>query len=849
MPFKNIYNVTNSWLMFIIFYKNVFSCLVPGVYDCVPSLEKQGFLCRHEHLGYDRHGRKYWFINRRIFVEAEESGEVWYYSSVAQFKDLCSKLDADSMERALCSEIEDFSEEIERQMTITETLTNKFKGHKKSYLEIENQSITERNKKQKEKDEKGFDSDTENIKNPKIYDQTEQKCDEKDCNIFEKVKDSNQETNEQSSSRTISKNVVSTRLKTGSLTPRNYSTDDLKRKIQSKDDPECDTRMTRLKNFNLNCPFKLGHEQTFKSYVNQYATNVYALNKPQRNEDRDKKRPLSHKFSLTQASEFKWCGILNGNRNNAIQTLRQTIISLEQAISTPYMHSNWPVLKKLWLQAISHANKPTDFAKVLIIFQICTKNCIYVNAWHEQLAHIKLERVTSAERDEKKKVEKREKRERDDEEERNRLAVNFVKYPLGQRHQVAKQKGEEYRIHGQWSWLWVSYGRRQNKNRTLMNYRIEPVQIATPIKHNESEKVITLEPITYGYFKTENSESLPNMPTELHKTSEIPIGDSFDELNVSGALTAENRLLYPKIAKKSVLDDLLKRRIQLKIEEEQRVERANEENEPDANVVTKPRGRKPTEIEKVLRRLCGIKSGTSSSSSNSSTNLAQQQNIDIDFVNEVADTIIKARDKFAQLNRLAKQYKCYSTCEANDVCYSLQQMKKDVCFSPLCLQKTRVKEELLIALKKSASHGDIVKEKIMKIVNRKPEIKINSFQSTVVVSPMDINPIKLQRNFLHALEKSCAFNIDRDINEYVISAQPKDEKHVESCKMEIDDENDTDCKDIGKYSYNLKDSLKMDVDQDESREETTNADLQNIEYENDKKYDNISLYLIMFCFI
>lgn len=31
---------------------------LPGVYDCISSLEKQGFLCRYEHLGYDRHGRK-----------------------------------------------------------------------------------------------------------------------------------------------------------------------------------------------------------------------------------------------------------------------------------------------------------------------------------------------------------------------------------------------------------------------------------------------------------------------------------------------------------------------------------------------------------------------------------------------------------------------------------------------------------------------------------------------------------------------------------------------------------------------------------------------------------------------
>lgn len=47
-----------------------------------------------------------------------------------------------------------------------------------------------------------------------------------------------------------------------------------------------------------------------------------------------------------------------------------------------------------------------------------------------------------------------------DEEERNRLTYNFVKYTLGLRHLVWKQKGEEYRVHGQWGWLWLSTVRK-----------------------------------------------------------------------------------------------------------------------------------------------------------------------------------------------------------------------------------------------------------------------------------------------------------------------------------------------------------------------------------------------------
>lgn len=813
---------------------------VPGVYDCVSSLEKQGFLCRHEHLGYDRHGRKYWFINRRVFIEDEESGEVWYYSSVPQFKELLSKLDEDNMENALCAEINDFGEEIERQMAITESLTNKFKGHKKSYLEIENQHIAERMKKdrQHDKDDKINDSDTENNKHNKSDEQNEKsKTDEKDSTTEKSTNQHSKERDKDGDTEMIEppKNVVSTRLKTGSLTPRNYNTDDLKRKVPSKDENDSEQRMTRLKNMNLNAPFKLGHENTFKNYVNQYTINVYALNKPQRNEDRDKKRPLSHKFSLTQASEFKWNGILNGNRNSVIATLRSTLIALDQAVSSPFMHPHWSTLRKLWLQAVASCNKPTDFAKVLIIFQICSKNCIYVNAWHEQLAHTRLDRITSMERDEKKKIEKREKRERDDEEERNRLAINFVKYSIPQKHQVAKQKGEEYRIHGQWSWIWMSYGRRQHSNKGNTGERIKPAHITTKIQHNDVEKIVSLEPSTYEYLKDQiEIKNSSNVPVEISKTKILPIIDSFDRLDVSSALTAENRLLYPKVAKKSSLDDLLKRRLQLKSEEEQRIERRISSNdEPLANVITKPKGRKLTDTEKLLKRLVGIK-GSLSSANTSTNGVLSAQNIDMDYVNDVADTIIKSRDKFAQLNRLGKQYKCYPTCESNTSSYALPQVKKEVCSSPLCLQKARVKEELLIALKKSATHGDGVKDTIMNIVNRRPTLleqkltegKANLLQNNSNDLTVEINPIKLQRSFLHALEKSCASNSDKDIFKHIIVSEPKDEilakelKQEDTEKMDVDDNKS----ETNQNNYENTNNIKMNTDEDASISITDDTD-------------------------
>ena len=38
--------------------------------------------------------------------------------------------------------------------------------------------------------------------------------------------------------------------------------------------------------------------------------------------------------------------------------------------------------------------------------------------------------------------------------------MTWVKYTLGLKHQVSKQRGEEYRAHGQYGWLWLSSTRR-----------------------------------------------------------------------------------------------------------------------------------------------------------------------------------------------------------------------------------------------------------------------------------------------------------------------------------------------------------------------------------------------------
>lgn len=73
-----------------------------------------------------------------LFCSESEDGEVWYYSTSLQLEELMLMLDQNEMEVALYRELSDYKDEIVRQMELTESITNQYKGNKKSYLEVEN---------------------------------------------------------------------------------------------------------------------------------------------------------------------------------------------------------------------------------------------------------------------------------------------------------------------------------------------------------------------------------------------------------------------------------------------------------------------------------------------------------------------------------------------------------------------------------------------------------------------------------------------------------------------------------------------------------------------------------------
>ncbi|XP_022313989.2 nucleosome-remodeling factor subunit BPTF-like isoform X2 [Crassostrea virginica] len=267
---------------------------------------------------------------------------------------------------------------------------------------------------------------------------------------------------------------IVTRSKTGSLTPKQF-TDSVTSttasvKTRSSDDvlvinKDGDiTRVTRSKSalmMQQSVYFKLGMENNFKTYQNQYSSNPLALNKHQHNEERDKRRYLSHKFSLTQLSEFKWNGTLVGRKALVTNTLMMTVTQLENNIPSAFLHPHWPLHRQNWNNAVQLCRSPSDFGLALSILEACLKPVIFNPVWTEALGHSKLMKITSLDREEMKKREK-EMKKRKDEEEESRGPLIWIKYTLGLKHQVWKQKGEEYRVTGGQGWLWVAKTRRSN---------------------------------------------------------------------------------------------------------------------------------------------------------------------------------------------------------------------------------------------------------------------------------------------------------------------------------------------------------------------------------------------------
>lgn len=724
------------------------------------------------------------------------------------------------MESSLNRELQEYKEEICRQMDLTEKLTNQFKGNKKTYLDAENALIIKANKESEEKP----DQDNKEKGNPNAEDGIEKIHDEiSDVPMMventEIVTSTLEQTSDKAQTKTQeedngkSKELIA-KLKVP-LTQKILTADELRRKsLIIRDDDRDESRMTRLKSSQIASGtylFKLGMENTFKLYVNQFTTNIIALNKPQRNEERDKKRHLSHKFSLTPASEFKWVGAVSGTRSLLINTLRHTILQLEQQIPSPFMHTNWHLLRKHWLAIVGNCQQPKDFARALVVLQACIKPVVFANVWHEQLGHTKLARITATDREERKKIEKREKKERDEEEERNRMIISgYVKYTMSFKHQLWKQKGEEYRIHGRWGWLWIRTPRNFHHNDSRkLGLSAPPQKNMVQVRDSNGNKVLALDSHMYNFLllKLKGDKNDEEIPEVIRKFEIVPPITKFEEIDVSKALLTPGRLLYPKVAKKSKLDNLLSRRVQLKVLEERKIAQAKPEDVQKEDDVIEIEDEENSN-EGLDKQITNMMSGKVSL-----PNSAAQVNVaDREILNSYTKRIHALRTQYTSIAKLAKDFQCYvKGCNS-----SAGSTLETSCYSPLCMRRVKVRKDLLTLLRKAnLATNSLVKLPTQAVGNGTPVKKTSILEQTLKSPQVSLTP--KEKDLPPTKETICKELVN------VIMNAPKmeDESNVyvpakvkEEIKSEIKEEVKQEPQD-NNISSPLRKKIKRETDEDE----------------------------------
>uniref|UniRef100_G1N6J1 Bromodomain PHD finger transcription factor n=1 Tax=Meleagris gallopavo TaxID=9103 RepID=G1N6J1_MELGA len=470
---------------------------------------------------------------------------------------------------------------------------------------------------------------------------------------------------------------------------------------------------------NINNYFKLGQEGKYRVYHNQYATNSFALNKHQHREDHDKRRHLSHKFCLTTAGEFKWNGSVHGSKVLTISTLRLTIIQLENNIPASFLHPNWASHRSNWIKAVQMCSKPREFALALAILECAIKPVVMLPIWRESLGHTRLRRMTAIEREEKEKVKKKERKQ---EEEETMQQATWVKYTFPVKHQVWKQKGEEYRVTGYGGWSWIS--------KTHV-HRFMP-KLPGNTNANYRKLLPSKNLLIQNYFFTEEKEIdaenfkvIKEEPMEIDVKTESSVKDEdshckLDIINVSEGFHL--RTCYKRKVKSSKLDGLLERRIkQFTLEEKQRLERMKLEASAKNGGIQSLSSQKNLDELQMKKVKEGSQSDTSSQNQTYISDKIQSEDTGQDCLPISSISSMKT-DKLDELslpstNRLPKregQLLGEDSPQSSESERSIQNDSKGNNSEPVAADKSQVREDVRVCessfvddLKQTSTDGEV----------------------------------------------------------------------------------------------------------------------------------------------
>lgn len=178
------------------------------------------------------------------------------------------------------------------------------------------------------------------------------------------------------------------------------------------------------------------------------------------------------------------------------------------------------------------------------------------------------------------------------------------------------------------------------------------------------------------------------MPPSMRNLKLEKDDEDFEEIDVEKALSSSTRRYYPKIARKSKLDDFLARRTYLKFMEEKKLanllanvkkEESDVKSEDDKNIDVENDDPEP-DVSSICDPTSDVKQKPNSPAA---------ENVDL------------IRDQYQKLTLITKHYKCYSTsCTKIDPSTLIQGSGIKInCYSPICIKKGQLLNELLSLLK------------------------------------------------------------------------------------------------------------------------------------------------------
>jgi len=128
-------------------------------------------------------------------------------------------------------------------------------------------------------------------------------------------------------------------------------------------------------------------ESTSKEYVNLYRSDPLATSKQQRAEDRDKRRHLAYKFSVSPSNELAWHGQLYGSGTPRIDVLRRGLLALESSLAAPFVRGAWHGAghSDRWTRTVRQCATPRDFATALAEFAACIKPVVFNAIWRDAI--------------------------------------------------------------------------------------------------------------------------------------------------------------------------------------------------------------------------------------------------------------------------------------------------------------------------------------------------------------------------------------------------------------------------------------------------------------------------------